>query len=59
MGHVLQKPNRLLIPARDKNKIASPKPAISEQCSHEVQVKNAFDFGFARYEKAMEKRAKV
>lgn len=59
MGHALQKPNRLLIPARDKSKIAAPKPAISEQCSHEVQVKNVFDFGFARYEKAMEKLAKA
>lgn len=59
MGHALQKPNRLNIPARDKSKIAAPKAAMSEQCSHDNKVKNAFDFGFARYEKAMEKLAKV
>ncbi|SUC36195.1 hypothetical protein [Providencia rustigianii] len=59
MGHALQKPSRLNIPARDKSKIAAPRAAISEQCSHDNQVKNAFDFGFARYEKAMEKLAKV
>ncbi|WP_272521086.1 hypothetical protein [Providencia sp. PROV202] len=59
MGHALQKPSRLSIPARDKSKIAAPRAAISEQCSHDNQVKNAFDFGFARYEKAMEKLAKV
>ncbi|AVE42480.1 hypothetical protein U2T78_004435 [Providencia stuartii] len=59
MGHALQKPNRLNIPARDKSKVAAPRAAISEQCSHDNQVKNAFDFGFARYEKAMEKLAKV
>ncbi|HDU8566378.1 TPA: hypothetical protein RG686_003749 [Morganella morganii] len=59
MGHALQKPNRLNIPARDKSKIAAPGAAMSEQCTHENQVKNAFDFGFARYEKAMEKLAKV
>ncbi|MFJ5691831.1 hypothetical protein [Providencia stuartii] len=57
MGHALQKPNRLNIPARDKSKVAAPRAAISEQCSHDNQVKNAFDFGFARYEKAMEKLA--
>ncbi|SPY78169.1 hypothetical protein [Providencia rustigianii] len=59
MGHALQKPSRLNIPARDKSKIAAPRAAISEQCPHDNQVKNAFDFGFARYEKAMEKLAKV
>ncbi|APC11203.1 hypothetical protein NQ837_000927 [Providencia rettgeri] len=59
MSHALQKPNRLNIPARDKNKIAAPRAAMSEQGSHDNQVKNAFDFGFTRYEKTMEKLAKV
>ena len=59
MGHALKKPNRLTIPARDKSKIAAPRAAMSEQCAHENKVKNAFDFGFTRYEKAMEKLAKV
>ncbi|ATG18024.1 MULTISPECIES: hypothetical protein [Providencia] len=59
MGHALQKPNRLNIPARDKSKIAAPRAAMSEQGNHDNQVKNAFDFGFTRYEKAMEKLAKV
>ncbi|UNH25255.1 hypothetical protein [Moellerella wisconsensis] len=59
MGHALQKPNRLNIPARDKSKVAAPRAAMSEQCTHDNQVKNAFDFGFARYEKAMEKLAKI
>ncbi|MBP6121463.1 MULTISPECIES: hypothetical protein [Providencia] len=59
MGNALQKANRLNIPTRDKAKIAAPKAAISEQSTHDNQVKNAFDFGFARYEKAMKKLAKV
>ena len=35
MGHALQKPNRLNIPARDKSKIAAPRATMSEQCTHD------------------------
>ncbi|CCQ28777.2 putative phage protein [Escherichia coli 2-011-08_S3_C3] len=39
--------------------MAAPRPAIDENCTHREQVKNAFDFGFSRYEKAMEELSKV
>lgn len=44
---------------RDKSVVAAPRPAIDENCTHREQVKNAFDFGFSRYEKAMEDLSKV
>ncbi|HCN6454724.1 TPA: hypothetical protein N6020_005160, partial [Escherichia coli] len=50
---------RLTIPPRDKSVVAAPRPAIDENCTHREQVKNAFDFGFSRYEKAMEELSKV
>lgn len=59
MSHALRKANRMCIPPRDKSKVASPRASIGENCSHSEQVKNAFDFGFARYEKVMEELAKV
>ena len=48
MGHALKKADRLYIPPRDKSTVAKPRAAISEACSHTGQVKNAFEFGFAR-----------
>ena len=59
MSHALKQADRLYIPPRDKNEVARPKAAVSRDCSHADQVKNAFDFGFARYEKAMEELSKV
>ncbi len=59
MSHALKKADRLYIPPRDKTVVAKPRAAISETCSHTGQVKNAFDFGFSRYEKAMEDLSKV
>ncbi|ENG71715.1 putative bacteriophage protein [Escherichia coli p0305293.8] len=47
------------IPPRDKSVVAVPRPVIDENCAHREQVKNAFDFGFSRYEKAMEELSKV
>ncbi|SFN29978.1 hypothetical protein SAMN05216516_10536 [Izhakiella capsodis] len=59
MGHALEKADRLYIPPRDKSTVAKPKAAISKSCSHTDQVNNALEFGFARYEKAMEALSKV
>ncbi len=59
MSHALKKAERLLIPPRDKSIIASPRAAIGDGYAHKDQVKNAFDFGFVRYEKAMEELSKV
>lgn len=59
MGHAQKKVERLYIPPRDKSIVAAPRAAMSVDTNHHDQVKNAFDFGFARYEKAMEQLAKV
>ncbi|WP_211725307.1 hypothetical protein [Pantoea dispersa] len=59
MGHAQKKAERLYIPPRDKSIVATPRAAMSDGTSHQDQVKNAFDFGFARYEKAMEQLSKV
>ncbi|WP_241569198.1 MULTISPECIES: hypothetical protein [Rosenbergiella] len=59
MSHAQRKEDRLYIPPRDKSNIARPKAAIGDNVSHSDQVKNAFGFGFARYEKAMEELSKV
>lgn len=59
MGHALKKTERIYILPRDKSVIASPRAAIGDDCSHADQVKNGFSFGFARYEKAMDKLSKV
>ncbi|MBW9511293.1 hypothetical protein [Escherichia coli] len=59
MSYALKKHTRLTIPPRDKSVVAAPRPAIDENCTHREQVKNAFDFGFSRYEKAMEDLSKV
>lgn len=59
MSHALKKADRLYIPPRDKKTVASPRAAIGSCSTHEDQVKNAFGFGFARYEKAMEDLSKV
>ena len=59
MSHAQRKEDRLYIPPRDKSKIARPKAAMSDNVSHSEQVKNAFEFGFSRYEKAMEELSKV
>ncbi|TGH07643.1 hypothetical protein E5S53_20520 [Escherichia coli] len=59
MSYALKKRTRLNIPPRDKRVVAVPRPAIDENCTHREQVKNAFDFGFSRYEKAMEELSKV
>lgn len=59
MGHAQEKTNRLYIPARDKSEVAKPNPAIGHDCDHNGQVSNAFNFGFARYKKAMEDLSKV
>ncbi|MEX2977359.1 hypothetical protein AB4J97_10600 [Serratia fonticola] len=59
MSHALKRAERLYIPPRDKSAVASPQAAIGANSTHCDQVKNAFDFGFARYEKAMEDLSKV
>lgn len=59
MSHAQRKADRLYIPPRDKNEVAHPKAAVSRESSHADQVKNAFSFGFTRYEKAMEDLSKV
>ncbi|NPE52416.1 MULTISPECIES: hypothetical protein [Dickeya] len=59
MSHALRKSERLYIPPRDKGVVASPRAAMGSDCAHADQVKNAFAFGFARYEKAMEDLSKV
>ncbi|BDD50695.1 MULTISPECIES: hypothetical protein [Phytobacter] len=59
MSHALRKTDRLYIPPRDKNTKAAPRAAMDENCSHAEQVKNAFDFGFTRYEGAMEELSRV
>ena len=59
MSHALRKAERLLIPSRDKSVIALPRAAVGDGYTHKDQVKNAFDFGFSRYEKAMEDLSKV
>lgn len=59
MSHALKKADRLSIQPRDKSTVAHPRAAISQECSHSGQVKNAFDFAFTRYEKAMKDLSKV
>lgn len=59
MGHAQKKAERVYIPPRDKSIVASPRAAMSDDTTHHDQVKNAFGFGFARYEKAMEELSKV
>lgn len=59
MSHALKKADLLYIPPRDRSTKASPRAAMSANCSHSEQVKNAYDFAFARYEKAMEDLSKV
>lgn len=59
MSHALKKADRLSIQPRDKSTVAKPHAAISETSFHNDQVKNAFEFGFSRYEKAMEHLSKV
>jgi hypothetical protein len=59
MSHALKKAERLYIPPRDKKTVASPRAAFSACTTHEEQVKNAFNLGFSRYERAMEDLSKV
>ena len=59
MGHAQKKAERLYIPPRDKSIVAAPRAAMSDDTTHQGQVQNAFGFGFARYEKAMEDLSKV
>lgn len=59
MSHALKKADRLIIQPRDKSAMARPRAAISKDCSHSEQVKNAFDFAFSRYETAMKDLSKV
>ncbi|NUF28325.1 hypothetical protein [Gilliamella sp. ESL0254] len=59
MGHAQIKEDRLYIPPRDKHVEIKAKPALSNDCSHNKQVLNAFAFGFTRYKKAMRELSKV
>lgn len=59
MSHALKRAERLPIPPRDRSITASPRAAVGDGYAHKDQVKNAFDFGFARYDKAMEDLSKV
>ncbi|WP_033782125.1 hypothetical protein [Pantoea sp. 9140] len=59
MGHAQKKAERLYIPPRDKRAIAGPRASIGDDSTHHDQVRNAFGFGFARYEKAMDDLSKV
>lgn len=56
MGHALKKTDRIYIPQRDKNRVASPRPVEGE---YQVQIEKAFCMAFERYEKAFEELAKV
>lgn len=57
MEHDLKKSDRVYIPPRDQSKEAKAKPCTSE--NHIDQLVNAAELGMLRYEKAMEKLAKV
>ncbi|ECU9162031.1 TPA: hypothetical protein G5T75_003359 [Salmonella enterica] len=59
MSYALKKNSRLNIPPRDKSVVAVPRAVVDGRHTHSEQVKNAFDFGFTRYEKAMEELSKV
>ena len=59
MGNAQRKTTRLYIPARNKDEVAKPKPALGHECDHKEQVAHAFNFGFGRYKKAMEDLSKV
>ncbi|MDU3815802.1 hypothetical protein [Mixta calida] len=59
MGHAQKKADRLYIPPRDKSVVATPRAALGTEATHQDQVKNAFGFGFSRYERAMEDLSKV
>lgn len=59
MGHAQKKADRLYIPPRDKSIVATPRAALGADVTHQDQVIMAFDFGFTRYEKAMEDLSKV
>ncbi len=59
MSHALKNADRLYIPPRDKGTKAYPRASMDTSSTHADQVKNAFAFGFSRYEKAMEELSKV
>lgn len=56
MGHALQKPDRIHIPARDKSVEAQARPVEGARAA---QLDKAFCMAFQRYEKALEELAKV
>lgn len=59
MSNALREHTRLYIPKRDLTKNSKPRPAISDDCCHADQVRNAFDFCYSRYKKAMDDLAKL
>lgn len=56
MGHALKKTDRIYIPQRDKNRVATARPAEGE---YQAQIEKAFCTAFHRYEKALEDLSKV
>lgn len=59
MGDAARKDDRLYIPQRDKTIIAKAKPSLSNHCSHQDQVMNAFALFFSKYNEAMKDLSKV
>lgn len=49
---------KLKIPPRNPNKILKPKPTNCDNCSHEEQVKNAFEYFFVKHRETLEELAK-
>ncbi len=54
------KQERIHIPVRDRSIVVKACPVMSsEGASHEKQVEKAFDKGFERYHRALERLSKI
>lgn len=59
MSNAVIKEQKMYIPARDKSKVASPRPAISQNCNHSEQVKRASEICFKNHKEAYDLLAKM
>lgn len=60
MSNAMLKQERIHIPTRDRSIVVKARPAMSnEGASHEKQVEKAFDKGFERYHRALERLSKI
>lgn len=61
MSNAVLKNERIHIPARDRSNIVKARPAISHDNNghHELQVENAFNKGFERYHRALDRLSKI